>query len=88
MTAESAKEFTLSIGIMQDEDATLTSPNQTQKSKIKNQEEAVSIWTRTQTFSSPRKKRRRLSKGSPRRRRSAKRKPRKSDLQKLGKAVR
>ena len=40
MMPETAKKFILSLGIMQD--AELLSPNQTEKGKAKNQEEAVS----------------------------------------------
>ena len=42
LTPDSARNFTMSIGIMQVQDAELTSPGQTEKGKAKNQEEAVS----------------------------------------------
>ena len=41
-SADRARDFMMSIGIMQTNDATITSPNQTEKGKAKNLEEAVS----------------------------------------------
>lgn len=43
MSPETARQFTMSIGIMQVKDAEVVSPNQTEKGKVKNLEEAVSF---------------------------------------------
>lgn len=43
MSPDEAREFTLSMGIMQVEDAEVTSPNTTDKDKTKNLEENVSL---------------------------------------------
>jgi len=40
---ETARQFTMSIGIMQVKDAEVVSPNQTEKGKAKNLEESVSF---------------------------------------------
>ena len=42
-SAERARRFMMSIGIMQMQDAVASSPNQTEKGKAKNVEEAVSL---------------------------------------------
>ena len=46
MSPDEARRFTMSIGIMQVQDATPVSPNQTEKGKTKDTEEAVSLLTR------------------------------------------
>ncbi len=50
MKPETARQFTMSIGIMQVKDAQVSSPNQTEKGKTKNLEEAVSVCLAIKSF--------------------------------------